>query len=414
MSNTNPIIASLFVVLSASLAIGCGSDEPDAPRGAAGSSGSGGTGGSGPGEDAAAGSAGSDAGTDAADSGPSVADYSDPAFWLCLPSASTDYCRENLDATVLRADGTTTVEPHTFAQNPTTDCFYVYPTISSDVAANSDFIPDDLEKNVVREQAARLSRECAVYAPIYRQNTVASLFNPDQFTVPIEERRAIAYGDVVKAWQHYLTNFNKSRPFVLIGHSQGTGVLRRLIQEQIDGDAELRARLVSALLIGGDVVVPEGADVGGDFQNIPLCRAPTDTGCAVAYSAFRSTAGPPANSRFGKPRAGMAGRVACNNPAALAGGSAVLNPYYRVGGGGFPNPPAVSTRYIAVPSFIRGECVYRDGYSFLEITVTTDPADQRPDDIGGDLTPDWGLHLVDVHLAMGDLVTLVKAQIAAF
>jgi len=91
----------------------------------------------------------------------------------------------------------------------------------------------------------------------------------------------------------------------------------------------------------------------------------------------------------------------------------VLNPYYRVGGGGFPNLPPVSTTYVTVPNFIRGECVFRDGYSFLEITVTTDAADQRPDDIGGDLTPDWGLHLVDVHLAMGDLVTLVKAQIAA-
>jgi hypothetical protein len=49
----------------------------------------------------------------------------------------------------------------------------------------------------------------------------------------------------------------------------------------------------------------------------------------------------------------------------------------------------------------------------MEITVINDPADQRPDDIGGDLTPDWGLHLVNVHLAMGDLVELVKEQIAA-
>jgi hypothetical protein len=286
----------LIASLSLSLVTSCSDDSTDAPRGAAGTSGSAGsagTGGSGPGEDAGGGTGGTDAGTDSGvDSGPTVADYSDPALWLCLPSASTDYCRENQDATVLRADGTSEVERHTFAQNPGVDCFYVYPTVSSDVAANSDLIPNDPEKNVVREQAARFSRECAVYAPVYRQVTVASLVDPGQFTVPAEERRALAYGDALKAWQYYLTNYNKGRPFVLIGHSQGTGVLRRLIQEQIDGNAELRAKLVSALLIGGDVVVPEGADVGGDFQNIPLCRAATDTGCAVAYSTFRSTAGP--------------------------------------------------------------------------------------------------------------------------
>ena len=348
-----------------------------------------------------------------ADAGPTIADYSDPALWLCLPSASSDFCRENMDATVLRADGMTEVEPHVFVQNPSADCFYVYPTVSSDIAPNSDLVPNDPEKNVVREQAARLSRECAVYAPIYRQITIASLVDPNQFTLPAEERRAIAYGDVLKAWQYYLANLNKGRPFVLIGHSQGTGMLRRLIAEQIDGDAEVRSKLVSALLIGGDMVVPAGADVGGDFQNIPLCRAPTDTGCAVAFSAFRSTAGPPANSRFGKPRAGTTGTVVCNNPAALGGGSAALSPYFRAASGIIPNLPAVSTPYVTLPNFLRGECVARDGYSFLEVTVMGDPSDPRPDDIGGDLTPDWGLHLVDVHLVMGDLVKLAKEQIAA-
>ena len=43
----------------------------------------------------------------------------------------------------------------------------------------------------------------------------------------------------------------------------------------------------------------------------------------------------------------------------------------------------------------------------------SDPSDPRPDDIGGNLTPAWGLHLVDVHIAMGDIVDLVKSQVAA-
>ena len=45
-----------------------------------------------------------------------------------------------------------------------------------------------------------------------------------------------------------------------------------------------------------------------------------------------------------------------------------------------------------------------------------DPADVRTDDIPGDLIAgdrvlaDWGLHLIDVHLVMGDLLRLVQAQ----
>jgi hypothetical protein len=106
--------------------------------------------------------------------------------------------------------------------------------------------------------------------------------------------------------------------------------------------------------------------------------------------------------------------TACNNPAALAGGSALLTPYFRAGGVGVPDATAVSTPYLTLPAFLRAECVARDGFSFLEITVLGDAADPRPDDITGDLTPDWGLHLVDVHLAMGDLVKLAEAQIASY
>ena len=54
--------------------------------------------------------------------------------------------------------------------------------------------------------------------------------------------------------------------------------------------------------------------------------------------------------------------------------------------------------------------------TYLEITVHGDPADPRVDDIVGDLgmrakpLADWGLHLVDVNLAMGNLLDLVGQQ----
>ena len=83
----------------------------------------------------------------------------------------------------------------------------------------------------------------------------------------------LAYGDVLSAWQDYMAHYNNGRGVVLIGHSQGTMMLIRLVTSEIDPNPSVRARLVSALLIGGNVKVAVGQDVGGDFQNVPACRS---------------------------------------------------------------------------------------------------------------------------------------------
>lgn len=40
-------------------------------------------------------------------------------------------------------------------------------------------------------------------------------------------------------------------------------VLRRLLREEVDPNATVRNKLVSALLLGGNVTVRKGSDVGG-------------------------------------------------------------------------------------------------------------------------------------------------------
>ena len=383
----------LFV--AAMLFLGCG--DGDEPGG--GSGGDGGAAGGG-GSSGAAGAGGEPAYTSEV--------YSKDEHWLCLPGGAVDHCGADLDATKLFADGTLEIEPHEPASAPPIDCFYVYPTISNDQTPNSDLVPGPEEISVAQVQAARLTRECRVFAPVYRQNTLASLFGTVQSEVTLAERREIAYADALDAWRHYLANHGAGRGYVLIGHSQGAGILRRLIEEEIDDVDELRERLVAAYLIGSTLTVPEGADVGGDFANVPLCRDDSQIGCAVSYATFRSTDPPPSGSFFGRSASGQA---ACNSPASLAGGKATLIPY-------FPQvsaqDPGVTTPYVTYPSFLEGECVESGGFSYLELTILADPADPRRDDIGGDLTPEWGLHLVDVHVQMGDIVELVSSQSAAY
>ncbi|MCX7619819.1 MAG: DUF3089 domain-containing protein [Acidimicrobiales bacterium] len=342
--------------------------------------------------------------------------YADPEHWLCRPELTDDICHSNLDATVVEANGSIAVERHQRSTDPSIDCFYVYPTISADKSVNSDLEAGNEEKTTVLNQAARFSSECRVFAPVYRQVTLGALFG----SVTGDRTAAFetAYADVLDAWRHYLANDNDGRGIVLIGHSQGSGHLNRLLREEIEPNDDQHRLLVSALLLGSAVRVPPDADVGGDFTKTPLCRSEEQTGCVITYAAFRSTSPPPANSFFGRPRGGE-GKAGCTNPASLAGGPAELDAYFPAGDWVFADPAVAASRmittpFVKVPGLLRGECVERDGFSYLEVTVLADPTDPRGDDIKGDLTPEWGLHLVDANLAMGDLVRIVGKQAAAY
>jgi hypothetical protein len=334
--------------------------------------------------------------------------YDEATNWLCLPGMRDELCTTGLDATIVRADGSTEPEPFVPAAEPGFDCFYVYPTVSNDSGSNSDLNAGSEETNVTKAQAGRYSRVCRVFAPLYRQVTLTALTGGSIS----DDARTSAYRDVVAAFNRYLTNFNAGRGFVLIGHSQGSGMLRRLIAEEIDGRPELRERLIAAHLLGTSVAVPDGEDVGGDFKNVPVCRSDSQIGCVLAYSTFRADSPPPDNSRFGKV---ASGRAVCANPAALGGGKGILVPYFGSNQAAFAQGGArITTPFITFPDFLEAECVAQGEFTYLALTVLSDPADPRVDDIGGDISADWGLHLVDVSIAMGSLVKLAETEANAF
>jgi len=339
--------------------------------------------------------------------------YADPAHWLCRPDLAESPCETDLDLTVVQEDGTAEVVPHEVATDPAFDCFYVYPTINMTGGGNAPFDGEyGPELGITRTQAGRFSSLCRVYAPVYRQITMDGFASPDA-----AEMLDTAYADVADAFRHYLANDNEGRPFVVLGHSQGSGMLSRLLADEIDGDAALRSHLISALLIGGAVSVPEGEDVGGDFANIPACRTETQTGCVVTFASFRADAPPPEGALFGRPREGD-GVALCTNPAALGGGSAELQAIYpdanQAWAEGATDVPEITTPFFSLPGLLSGECVSEGGFNYLAIAVNADPSGPRIDDISGDIGPAWGLHAVDYNLVMGDLIDLVATQAAAW
>ena len=349
-------------------------------------------------------------------------DYADEKNWLCRPGRKGDACDVDLTTTVVAADGTLTRE--SWAANPKApiDCFYVYPTVSTDPSNYSDMTADPAEANVIYQQFARFGSKCRTFAPMYRQLTLAGLRQRLAGGV-ISFDKGVQYDDVRDAWRSYVQRDNGGRGVVLIGHSQGAYILTELLKQEIDGKP-IQKQLVGAYILGATFPVAKGKDAGGALQSIPLCRKAGQIGCVVNFSAFRSTVPPPANTLFGK-AADPAQSGSCTNPANLGEGSAPLHSYLFATGRTIVMPAAapawvtgktVDTPFVSVPGLLSGKCTSNEHATYLEITVNGDPSDPRADDINGDLgavgkpIPMWGLHLIDVNLVMGDLLANVDQQ----
>ncbi|MEP7341895.1 MAG: DUF3089 domain-containing protein [Acidobacteriota bacterium] len=354
-------------------------------------------------------------------------DYGKGETWLCRPGRQ-DACAVDLTTTIVAANGKLTEEKWTANQKAPIDCFYVYPTVSNDPTPNSDMNAGPEEKNVIQHQFARFGSQCKVYAPLYRQVTLTALRANLSGKPMTGTDRALGYNDVVDAWKYYLEHDNQGRGVVLIGHSQGSGVLTQLIRNEIDGKP-IQDRLISAMLLGTNLAVPKDRDVGGAFKNIPLCHSVSQTRCAIAYASFREDVPPPPNSLFGRvPGNEMV--AACTNPAALGGISGELHAYLGTGRSSgssaleprrwvVPEQP-INTPFVSVPGLLTAECVSNEKGSYLAVKVHGNPKDPRTDDIVGDIVvngkvqANWGLHLIDANLAMGNLIDIVGQQAKAY
>ena len=351
-------------------------------------------------------------------------DFAKAENWLCRPGLTNNPCEVNIDATIVKADGSTTVETFKSDPNAPIDCFYVYPTVSLDPFTYSDLVAGPEEFNVVKAQLNRFGSKCRIYAPMYRQFSLGALRARMSGGAGVPSRGNALDGtaDVDDAWDYYLKNDNKGRGVVIIGHSQGSGQITRLIASKIDGKPD-QAKLVSAIIMGSAVQVPKGQDVGGTFKSIPVCKTANQTGCVLSFSTYRDTVPPSATAGFGINRG--ENEAVCTNPAALGGGKATNPKAYwgtfgREDGREFVKGKKITTAFVTTPGLITTECVKKGNHHYLEVHLNADPSDPRTDDpltdvmAQGKPDPSWGLHLNDANVGMGDLVDIVGKQGAAW
>jgi hypothetical protein len=326
--------------------------------------------------------------------------YAGTQNWICNPDLGDDPCRD-IRATVVDAAGVRTPVDLAPATDPAFDCFFVYPTTSGDPDVNSDLEPDVTEINTVIAQVGRYSSVCRVFAPVYRSVTLAGMGRGAFGT----DAREIAYADVLDAWRTYVDEQGGGRGVVLIGHSQGSGHLNRLINEEIGDNPDVRSLIISAVLMGTSV--PKE-------PTLPGCTSADEFGCTISFSSYPA-ANPPVDGAFFGSASGSP--ALCVNPAELAGGDGLADAVVPAQGamGVTDEFRALDTPFVSLPGALRVECAEQGAYGYLAVSLTgVEDARTLDGFLVETLGPTWGLHLYDANLAQDDLIEVVTRQAAAY
>jgi len=198
---------------------------------------------------------------------PAAPDYSNEKNWIALP------WRVDIGDTIPL--GCSIPENQ---KNAEADVFYINPTVYFKGSTwNADLRNNRVNKRsdkCVQHQASAFNCCARVFAPRYRQAVLKSFFNDEKGAQPL----TLAYEDVKAAFAYYLKNWNKGRPIIIAGHSQGARHAIQLLKDFFDGK-ELQKKLVVAYPIG----IPFKKS---DLKFIPISENESQTGCYVTWNTF--------------------------------------------------------------------------------------------------------------------------------
>ncbi len=203
--------------------------------------------------------------------------------------------------------------------------FFVHPTSLLTAAhwnaALGDDTTTDRARLLVRGLASPFAGASEIWAPRYRQAAFGAFLTDD----PAGARALdAAYADVALAFDQFLAGIAPDQPIVLVGHSQGSFHLIRLMHERVAGKP-LARRIAAAYVIGWPLSLER--DLPG--MGLPACAAPDQTRCVVSYMSFGEPADPAMMLDAWSQQAGLDGKphngsaILCSNPlTGMIGGSA--------------------------------------------------------------------------------------------
>lgn len=151
------------------------------------------------------------------------------------------------------------------------------PELSWNADLNNEALNYQTDMRPLLYQASVFNGSCRIFAPRYRQANIKAFMV--RSLPEAEQAFNLAYSDIKKAFEYYLSRENHERPIIIAAHSQGSLHAIRLLKEFFDGKP-LQQQLVCAYIIGYQV--PKNA-----FNTIPVGDSPTATGCFVTWRTFR-------------------------------------------------------------------------------------------------------------------------------
>ena len=203
--------------------------------------------------------------------------------------------------------------------------FFVHPTSQfgkgSWNASLADVLANNRAEMHTRGLASPFNAARELWAPRYRQATMGAFLTG---RADAGHALDVAHGDVLAAFDEFIRQTDPKLPIVLVGHSQGSLHLMRLMRERVAG-TPLARRIVAAYLVGWPVSLAHDLPLMG----LPACSAPDQSGCVLSWQSFAEPADPAlvleAYARMpgldGKKRKGSP--FLCTNPlTGEAGGSA--------------------------------------------------------------------------------------------
>lgn len=211
-----------------------------------------------------------------------VPDYSQLQYWAAHPQKHDP--SDSVPAPLL-AD---------YRPDSTVDIFFLHPTSYTkegrELGWNADINNAELNAKTdygsILFQASVFNAAGRVFAPRYRQAHLSAYYPKDAAdSASAMAAFELAYQDLKKAFEYYLSHENKGRPIIIAAHSQGSTHAKRLLKEFFDNQT-LKNKLVVAYVVGM-------ALDPAMYSSIPICSNPNQTGCICAWRTYQTDYKPP-------------------------------------------------------------------------------------------------------------------------
>jgi hypothetical protein len=167
------------------------------------------------------------------------------------------------------------------------DVFYIHGT---GYVGNASWTWSMVNSSATRENARfSLANEvsifngcCNIYAPHYREASIYAYIGMP--AVKWQQFLDVIYPDISNAFQYFLQHHNRSKPIVIVSHSQGTHLALKLLKE-IDASTEVAEQVVAAYTIGsGSISLNQ--DFVDSLKHFSTCGKATDIGCIVHWDTY--------------------------------------------------------------------------------------------------------------------------------